>query len=404
MRILIPNATGPTNTGDQAILVSLLHVLKKANPEAEIIIHSATPDLYPTGLAKEVKHHLYSWAVFANKNPIVRAMRVLRLLAYYIMPLNFWMIGDSYLENLVQDYKKTDRIIFCSGAYLRTKPGFTQTLNLGMQVLMIVYAKKFGKHIVLSPMSFGPFAYRWQERLAAKVIDGVDAIMIREIESKKILDAHTIKSPIFLNHDLALLLDPLRFPSLTGGSSEKVIGFTVREWFKPKEQTLFEKNLTTAIAGVARSRNLSVRPIVQVSAPQFNEGDLGATERMIELLKKQNVRILDTCIVNSLDQAFSIYREQEFFIGMRMHSNILSALCGVPFVAIGYEHKTSGIVSDLGVDNLCVEAEEVLSRDDLGELFSHSYDNREQITATIRTRLEIIKKNGVDTLITVLQI
>ena len=46
MNILIPNATGPNNIGDQAALRALISLLRAKHKEATIIIHSSNPELY----------------------------------------------------------------------------------------------------------------------------------------------------------------------------------------------------------------------------------------------------------------------------------------------------------------------------------------------------------------------
>jgi polysaccharide pyruvyl transferase WcaK-like protein len=68
MKILIPNATGPDNMGDQAILNGLLVCLDEAFPGHELTILSSSPQKYTGVKASRIDYNLYMWSVFQNAN------------------------------------------------------------------------------------------------------------------------------------------------------------------------------------------------------------------------------------------------------------------------------------------------------------------------------------------------
>jgi colanic acid/amylovoran biosynthesis protein len=51
----------------------------------------------------------------------------------------------------------------------------------------------------------------------------------------------------------------------------------------------------------------------------------------------------------------ALYGRLDLMIGTRMHANILSMACGVPALAIGYEHKTTGIMAMVGLPDLMID-------------------------------------------------
>ena len=88
LRLLIPNVTGPTNMGDQAILGGTLRLLRKIYPDVRITLHSSDVELYKTYQldfpADVIDHTLYHWAVFARPNFITRIWRLFLLGIYYL--------------------------------------------------------------------------------------------------------------------------------------------------------------------------------------------------------------------------------------------------------------------------------------------------------------------------------
>ena len=78
-----------------------------------------------------------------------------------------------------------------------------------------------------------------------------------------------------------------------------------------------------------------------------------------------------------------------------MHSNILSATQGTPFVAISYEYKTEGISRDLGVEDYCIKVEDV-SIENLYDLFMKAYKNQVYLKETLKKSLEKIRKEEAE--------
>lgn len=346
MKILIPNASSSKNVGDLAILTSLLHFLNGNFSTADITIHSADPNSLTTIVFKPIKHTLYSWAVFENKNLFIRTFRCLQLLLSFILFKNgvVTVPVQKRLREIINDYRLSEFIIFTGGGYLRTQGGLLQSLNLLMQLFMIAFAKTWGGKIIVMPMSFGPFAYKWQERLASHVLKDVSNVFIRENISFDSLKSYNLQN-IILSNDLAFLL-PIQ--NKNEKNKNLILGFTVRKWLQENKQKKFENQISQALINVARLKNVSIQPIIQVDAPEFGDSDIGSTNKIINNLKNEGISVLESIKIENLDQAFAVYGSLDLLVGMRMHSNILASLIGVPFFAISYEYKTEGICKSLG--------------------------------------------------------
>jgi len=392
LSILIPNGTSPKNIGDLAMLTILKNLVNKAIPQAKITIHSTEPKLHKS-LGPNVKETLYSYTVFANPKPYVRLARLTRLAFYYLIykhNLDFLIVyplNKDILFRLCQDYKRSDLIVFVGGGYLRSKPGITQSLNLLMQLFMISFAKITSRPVIIAPISFGPFAYSWQEKLSSSVLNGTKLIAARETISYQKMRNRGIKNTI-LSIDHALLLE--KIPNNKPHS--RIVGFTLRQWLSKPEQTIFEQETAKALSLFAIKHNYSIQPILQVDAPQYGEDDRSVINRVIHLLKTNRVNVKPMVKVGGILSAQKIYSSLDFLVGMRMHANILAATQYTPYIGISYEYKTEGISKLLNLDSFCLKVNEVDS-EKLSVLLEKQHRQLSSIRQKIQKKLVLLHHN-----------
>jgi colanic acid/amylovoran biosynthesis protein len=393
MNILIPNATGPTNIGDQAILLPLIDILKKKFPNAHITLHSATPYLYKKKLVDHIDSHLYYWAVFENRSTLERTKRVGALLiAYSSLRLRLPLLAHGTLKKLLENYLYADLIVYIGGGYFRSQKGISQSLNLLMICLLFQFGRVVTAKKIIAPISFGPFAYNWQENYVAKIISGFDVIATREDYSYKLLKKYKI-SNIIHSTDTALFLPIEKRKSHPKAGF--ILGFTIRKWLDSESQKKFETSFSEAIIRFDQFVKTTVQPIVQVDAPQYGDVDASLTTKIVKDLRSAKLKINETKTVTDLQQGAKIYGNVDILLGMRMHSNILAALSGTPFVAISYEHKTDGLTKDLGVEDYVIKCEDVNSQN-LYALLKKAYTNREQLKKTINTSVSEIRQKETE--------
>lgn len=362
-QVLIPNATSPRNVGDLAMLTELVKLIKESFPRVCLTIHSSEPELHAR-FGTRVKNTLYSYVAFDNRSSLTRIIRVIRLSLYFVLfrckctGVLSPILRRDCLFQLCLDYANADVIVFVGGGYIRSKHGLTQTLNLLMHLLMIAFAKMFRSRTIIAPISFGPFAHMWQERLAARVVNGCNAVASREGISHSIMKRYNVKHLIrSVDHALLLRL-PKHKPIV---SPRRVIGLTLRQWFRHEQQQRFEESVITAVSQFAKEHSYSVQPIIQVDAQEYGDNDRDVTRRVCSSIRRAGVNVYPTRKVTNLTTAREIYSSIRILLGMRMHSNILAAVTHTPFVAIAYEHKTRGISQYLGMTRFCLDAQSLLS-------------------------------------------
>lgn len=371
MRILIPNATSPKNTGDQAMLESLLTLIHKTIPVADIRIHSVDPILQKKLLSGvEIESSLLSWLMFEKPKFTDRAVRSFQAMLGILFPL---LISNNKLKAILRDYKKSDAIIFVGNGYFRSTKGLTQSVLLLLQLVPFTLAKLSRKPVIVGPISFGPFAHHWQEKLAASVLSGTSMLFVREEISLDLARKQKL-AHARLGADLALLL-----PHQTQSKNEKsYIGVSLRNWYAPRAQKRLEHAVITALISFAKQTGETIKLFVNVDAPEHKDIDMTVATRVYTALARANIPVEKPQILNTYQVAMKEYQTCSLLLGMRMHANILAATQYVPFVGIAYEHKTMGIAKTLGMQSYCIWGHDVTT-ERLLLLLQTAYTNRAQI-------------------------
>ncbi len=390
-KILIPNATGPTNMGDQAILLPVVNLIRDNFPNAYLTIHTTTPSFFENELVDDVDSHLYNWAVFEDRRFAVRIIRLVELfIAYFSLKFTNRSFAKGKLKKLINDYIESDLIIFIGGGYLRSQRKISQSLNLIMILFLFLISRESNAKRIVMPISFGPFSRTWHERLSAYFLKDFDLVSTREEISFSKLKKYKIDTLID-STDTALLLDQY---SKKSKSSSFRLGFTIREWLDVKSQARFEKEFVKSIVKFSKYTKCLIQPIIQVQGDIYGESDIKITKRISFDISKHGIRVSDPYLISGIKD-IGIYSQIDLFLGMRMHSNILAALQGTPFVAIAYEHKTQGISRDLGMEDYCISAEDVTEAS-LFDLLRKAHKNRVYLESTINKSVNKIRKEETD--------
>lgn len=400
IKILIPNATSPQNVGDAAILESLLLLLRKVYDNPEIIVHSSEYKRQMVQVSA-VRSTLYYWAVFSNTSSIQRVKRILLLLVAMIvrkLQLQNVRIFPKSLQTMLDDYMWADYIVYVGGGSLRSRPGFLQSLNVVMTALPFWFGTHSSATTIVSPISFGPFAALWQEKLIGRICKRLDVVSVRERFSYDALKKY--RKEVVLSEDLALFLESgenrssYTSVSEVGQSDYKsmfTVGFTVRDWFGAEQQKIFEKEYLSALIKFSIDKPLVFQPIAQVSAVKYGDIDAKLADKFAAGLQMAGVKVLPTIVNTTIPQAQDTYSRLDLLVGMRMHSNILAATVGVPFVALSYEYKTDGLVQSLGLEEYCLKVDAVTA-ERLLAILEAAYQNHSEMKKIMMHNLKKIRE------------
>ncbi len=134
------------------------------------------------------------------------------------------------------------------------------------------------------------------------------------------------------------------------------VGITARAWLTGPDQQSYERSLATFIDWLSESRGASVTLVPQVTS-DYQEDDDRLVSRRISSYCSSSPEVIDTQLDHVKLRA--VYGDLDYVVGTRFHSVIFALTSGIPALAIEYEHKTSGIMDDLGLADWVIPMREV---------------------------------------------
>lgn len=339
--IIISGYYGLGNSGDEALLKSIVDELKRLEPDVRI-----------TAMSGNAAHtrRTYGIDTVGRFNPfaVLGAMRRARLL----------LSGGG---SLIQDATSTKSLLY----YLA----------------IITAAKMMGLKVMLYANGMGPISDKNVGRVS-RVLNKVDLITLRENISMKEIERCRITGPrVEVTADPAYLLKPCspeRARELLGGAGAggPLVAVSVREWKAAGAD--FEEQVALA------ADMLAERGYTPLFFPMQLSRDLPISLR-IKGKMKADAAVIDREL--AVAEMLGVVRECGAVIGMRLHSLIFASAVNVPMIGIIYDPKIRGSMEYMN-QRRYIEADKVTA----GGLFEMAMDCLEN-SGEIKARLE--KENAV---------
>lgn len=333
--ILLLGYYGFKNSGDDALLLSIIQQLKKTDKCLSLCVLSYNPE--------ETKAQFGIDAV--NRNNIFAVIKA-------IMSSRLLLVGGG---TLIQDSTSTKSLIY----YLA----------------VIKIAQLFNKKIMLYANGIGPIKEE-NKKITKKIINKVDVITLREELSLEELKKIGVDKPkIIVTADSVFGIDYEKKPKIQEKEYQLV---SVRNHKKLCEN--FCSDIAKLCDRIYEKHNIST-----VFIPFQKKNDLEITEKIRALMKYES-KVFDTeCEFSDL---MSLMENARLCIGMRLHSLIYSVISKVPCVGLVYDQKVKAFMDYIGQNNY-LDAHS-LEYDDLLKKVDYSLENSEEIKNNLdRKSLEL---------------
>lgn len=292
-------------------------------------------------------------------------------------------------RHLTRYYKEADWVVCAPGGICMG--GFQNWMHL----FYLYLAKRMGKAIAYYGRSIGPFPTitkdnRTFKRISVDLLKSFKFIALRDKRSEMIANELGIKYCSTV--DSAFLDSPhVEIPSAIQTRLENCGKYMV---FVPNRLVWHFAYRNVDIETIIKFYQSIIEIILKqypdygiVLLPQiFNiQGNRVAEYNFfIELAKRQNdKRIIVISDKYSSDIQQTIISNAEFLIGARYHSIVFALNNNVPFIALSYEHKMSGLLESLGKQGCTV---------DITNAFA-SESNQENAIKSICSKLPFITKD-----------
>ena len=413
LNILIINVHSSHNAGDAALTQVTLEQLGVAFPDSRISLAMDDPSSHRgkgTALGS-----LFTWVtrIAEDGQPRWRKAGLLWLLPASLAPVitqrvfkQAWFgLTPNGWQDLMKAYLKADLVISKPGGFLYSSGrGVTLLVSLYSMVLALLA----GKALYLFPQSIGPFLFGWECRLLRAVLSRARQVMVREpVSAAQMEQCGFSKQAFKLMPDMAFAfrgapraeaLDWLKSHGVDPAAGQPLMGMTAINWGGQNRrfstQTRYENACATAARYFVKELGGKVVLFPQVTGPLSSQDDRVPARRIAQLAgqKGNSITVIEEAAAPEMLKA--AYGCMQVFIGTRMHSNIFALSQGVPVIAIGYQHKTSGIARMAGVADWVVEIE-ALDESNLVEKLQRLWEQRQAVGEHLREVMPaIIKQAG----------
>lgn len=368
MRIIISHVYSSDNKGDAALLSVLISDIRRAfyDPQITILtIDKIKEDETFDGVP--VKHAFMYYARDRYRNPLLRSSYAAfvagstLLWAYVYRHTGKNIPLPEHLRKIVALYKEADLVIPVGGGYILSKRGFLNTVRLFYTVHPLLFTAILGKPTVNYTQSIGPFASKFQERMAKFAVKKLEGVIVREKTTLQLLNRWGVKN-VHHSADAGFLFtsDVTKDLRKELGIPERqmLVGITVRDWLQDEAQTNYEKTIAAFADHIIETYNAAVVFIPQVTAEYHRDDDRDSSHRAYDAIEhKENAYVVDEPYDHKTIKA--LYGKLDYIVGTRFHSVILALTSYVPAIAIGYEHKTRGIMADLDLEHWVIDIEDI---------------------------------------------
>jgi len=406
MKILLVNAY-TQNTGDAVLLSVLIHQLRQQWPNSEIIISSLDdPEHYPKFEGCPNIGSIRQYVGITDRSKLRRMLRKILVLVvgtvWPRLPCGLRGVFSNLLPNQLGreliELERADFVISAGGGYMNAVDSLAGDLNIRYLLLPLQLAVRIHKPIILAPQSFGCFGNQRQATAVRRVLNRAESILVREDKSFDILTSIGVQRGLLsraVDSGFAFDTTVINRTKKAHDSGPK-IGITARAWLPKPKQQAYERALASFITTAHQNHQAQISLIPQVTSALYHDDDRIVERRIASLARQFGAEV--TQIEKRLDhhEVKRAYARQDFVIGTRFHSVVLSLTSYVPAIAIECEHKTSGIMHDLGLSDWVIPIEEVTA-EKLTELFDRLVIERQAYICHLRQVLPdyIRQANGV---------
>lgn len=353
LHVGISGSYGGINLGDEAILQSLLAQLRSTLEPRAITVFTRDP-------ADTLARHAVDRAVAVREMTREEARAEIRQLDLFILG------GGGLLYD--QDV----------AAYLRE----------------VALAHEAGIPVVVYAISAGPLEQRSSRELVKEHLTSVALLTVRDRRALRLLQDVGIERQIHLTADPALLLEPAPFDPESfmreGLDPDRpLVAFSVREP-GPAAPDIRTEHYHALLADTA----------------DFVIDRYGADVVFVPMERRHMDLQQSHAVVSRMQHAYHArvlrgnYTPQDIMallgrctiaVGMRLHFLIFAALQGVPFIALPYASKVTGLIEDLGLKM------PPLSHVSTGRLIAYldeCWDHRDLIRGHVGARLPRLQERA----------
>lgn len=354
-RVAISGSYGGMNLGDEAILEAITMQLR-ATLRVEITVFTRDPD------DTRARHQ------------VDRAVA----------------IRDMSREEARAEIERLDLLILGGGGILYDR-------DAEIYLREVVLANEMGIPVMVYAISAGPLTVPSVREQVLSALDGVALVTVRDRQGQRLLEEVGLHREILVTADPALLLEaePLPEDALRNeglNPDKRLIGLSVREP-GPAAPDIDVAHYHALLANAADFMIDRLDADIVFVPMERRKMDLQHSHAVIAAMQgAERATVLKG--EYTVRQLIALIGHFQFAVGMRLHFLIFAALAHVPFVALPYASKVTGLIEDLEMEM------PPISDVNTGRLIAtidRSWDHRDEIRTGIERLLPGLQMRARET-------
>lgn len=304
-KVLISGYYGFDNAGDDTVLFGIISSLQKLHPTIDI-------------------------SVLSNKPKETTAL-------FGIPAYNRWRFSE-----ILKQLSKTDLLLMGGGSLLQDA---TSPRSVMYYLSIVTMAKFLGKPVIFYAQGFGPISHSLSKLLIKSIVNKVDTITVRDQGSADDMKQLGVTRPIHITADPAITIRPKDVDLLLSDkrlnrNGKKSMAISIRKW---KNEENYKKEMAKmADEMIEKGWNVYFLPM------QY-PADVSPSKDIVNYMSKPGAVLVNEKM--NFHEIISFIGNMDFVIGMRLHSIIIAAVMGVPFVGVSYDPKIDRFIERVQMDS-----------------------------------------------------
>ncbi|SDC83630.1 MULTISPECIES: polysaccharide pyruvyl transferase CsaB [unclassified Candidatus Frackibacter] len=347
-KIALVGYYGFDNAGDEAILAAIIASLKEYEANLEITVLSANPD-------KTAKEYGVKAINRFQLNAVIETLR----------DVDLFLVGGG---SLLQDVTSQKSILYYLG--------------------LIYLAQRIAVPVIFYAQGVGPIIRRLSRFLIPRVLNNLNAITVRDQQSKELLlglgvkeEVRVTADPVFTlplpsDNEIKRIIDNENLES-----NKEVIGVSVRHW----QDNHYLATLATALDQINEELGMQI-----LFLPLHHPEDLAASQKVMAQMETAKADKQVLAGNYHPQQIVGLFKEVDLLIGVRLHSLIFAAINHTPLVGISYDPKVDSFLARLGLK--AAGKTDDLDASNLHKRVLKAWKKREQLEQHLKVRVDELEQ------------
>jgi polysaccharide pyruvyl transferase WcaK-like protein len=305
-----------------------------------------------------------------------------------------------YRRNVLKHMIDSDVVVSCSDENFKETASMlplnlywaiTWWTMLFERMMEVSVAKFFKKPVVMFPNSVGPFRTKIGLLMSKLAINNFDSIIVREAVSFKMLKRMGVAPKMSLTSDAALLFSPDPLVPVQRFNPDS-IGVSIGVYSQSLSERSFQDFLSQsaeALDQIVEQHDVNVCFFPHYISG-FERDDLDVSKMILNKMKRNDRA--QVYKIDSLDEFKKSIEQMKLLISSKMHPMVLGTSGYVPTVCIAYDHKQTGFLGDLGLEECLIPIKDMSSQLIVSKV-GLVLERRAEIIQLLRKRVPLLQND-----------